>query len=648
MCYTHSNNNARGNINMDVGRKLGNYLLISFLGQGGFGNVYLGQHKILQTYAAIKVMHNNLSPTELQNFVQEARIIANLKHPSIVRILDFDVVGTTPFLVMDYAPHGTLRQRHPRGYQIPFTTVVSYVNQVAAALQYAHDHKLIHRDVKPENMLIGPNNEIVLSDFGIAVVAHSTNSRKVEDIIGTWTYAAPELFRGTLYPATDQYALAIVAYEWICGTPPFHGDLPALYHQHMNVPVPSLQQKMPTIPSNVEQVIMTALAKDSHQRFADIQEFANALMAASQLATIPTLSTSPVVRNISSVPMNTSVQVTKVIACSRCGSPTSANSTICINCGMSFVANVSEAVRERTTPLPPSSIGMILLTYGGHSDAVSGVAWSPDGRFLASASHDKTLQVWEASNGKLWLTYGGHSDAVRSVAWSPDGRFLASASDDKTVQIWEVSNGKRWKTYSGHSCGLWAVAWSPDGRFLASASRNNTVHVQDASYGALLLTYHGHSDYVVDISWSPDGYFLASASDDKTVQIWEASTGNCRLTYGGHLSRVCAVTWSPDRRFLASVGYDGTMQVWSSSDGQCWLIYDSHSRCVRAVAWSPDGHFLASVGEYGITQVWEASTGKLWLTYSGLYDVSSIAWSPDGHFLALASYDTIVEVWQVV
>jgi eukaryotic-like serine/threonine-protein kinase len=427
---------------MDVGRQLGNYLLIRLLGQGGFADVYLGQHKILQTYAAIKVMNAHLSQTELQNFVQEARTIANLKHPAIVRILDFDVAdNTTPFLVMDHAPHGTLRQRHPRGSQIPLATVVSYVQQVAAALQYAHDQKLIHRDVKPENMLIGSKHEIVLSDFGIAVVAHSTRSRKVEDIIGTWTYAAPELFLGTPYPATDQYALAIVAYEWLCGTPPFRGNFPSLYHQHMNVPVPSLRQKIPTLPPAVEQVILTALAKDPHQRYTSVQAFADALEAAIQPPPpMPLPPSAPVVQHVSPVPMNAPALATKMAPCPHCGNSISANSIFCNVCGMKFAASVPETVRMSPTPIsfPAFSPGTTLLTYGGHFSEVTAVAWSPDGSLLASASNDKTVQVWEASNGKLRLTYRGHSDPVWSVAWSPDGRLLASVSSDKTVQVWQA------------------------------------------------------------------------------------------------------------------------------------------------------------------------------------------------------------------
>ncbi|HVB22635.1 MAG TPA: protein kinase [Ktedonobacteraceae bacterium] len=507
---------------MDVGRQLGNYLLIRLLGQGGFADVYLGQHKILQTYAAIKVMNAHLSSAELQNFVREARTIANLKHPAIVRILDFDVAdNTTPFLVMDHAPHGTLRQRHPRGSQVPLATVVSYVHQVAAALQYAHDQKLIHRDVKPENMLIGSKHEIVLSDFGIAVVAHSTYSRKVEDIVGTWTYAAPELFLGTPYPATDQYALAIVAYEWLCGTPPFRGDFPALYHQHMNVTVPSLRQKMPTLPPAIEQVILTALAKDPHQRYICVQAFANALEAASQSQSSQPMFSSlpaPVIQHVSPLSMNAPVLSIKIIPCPHCGGLIGARSIFCNVCGTQLAVSASKTVRVLAAP----SLGTTLLTYSNHSSSVYAVAWSPDGHLLASASFDGTVQVWESSGGKRRLTYRGQSHYVTAVAWSPDGCLLASASYDKTVQVWEASTGKPRLIYNGHSGLVNVVVWSPDGRLLASASWDKTVQVWEASTGKPCLTYRGHSDRVNAVVWSPDGRLLASASEDRTVQVWQA------------------------------------------------------------------------------------------------------------------------------
>ena len=142
-------------------------------------------------------------------------MLANLIHPQIVRVLDFGVADHTPYLVMDYAPSGTLRTRHPKGTRLAVPTVVSYVKQCAQALQYAHDQKIIHRDVKPENMLIGRNGEILLSDFGIALVAQSSRYQSTKDMAGTITYMAPEQIEAHPRPASDQYSLGIVTYEWL-------------------------------------------------------------------------------------------------------------------------------------------------------------------------------------------------------------------------------------------------------------------------------------------------------------------------------------------------------------------------------------------------------------------------------------------------
>src|SRR5439155_23219890 len=156
----------------------------------------------------------------------EARTLAHLRHPHSVQVLDFGLEGMTAFLVMDYAPNGTLRQRHPTGTLLPLDTVVTYVRQVAEALQYAHQEKLIHHDIKPENMLLGRSNEVLLSDFGIAIVAQSSRYSGDQEVGGTIAYMAPEQLQGKAVPASDQYALGIVVYEWLSGDRPFHGSFP--------------------------------------------------------------------------------------------------------------------------------------------------------------------------------------------------------------------------------------------------------------------------------------------------------------------------------------------------------------------------------------------------------------------------------------
>ncbi|TMC24449.1 MAG: serine/threonine protein kinase [Chloroflexi bacterium] len=264
-----------------IGQQLGNYRLVRLLGQGGFADVYLGEHVYLKTQAAIKVLHAQITDDNMEGFITEAQTIARLKHPHIIRVLDFGVQNNTPFLVMDYAPKGTLRQLHPRGSRLPLSTIVPYVKQLAGALHYAHSQKLIHRDIKPENMLLGHNEEILISDFGIATMAQSSRYQHTQDVVGTVAYMAPEQIQGKPRPVSDEYALGIVIYEWLMGSCPFQGSFTEIASQHVFATPASLQEKLPALSPDVEKVIMMALAKDPQQRFANLQAFANALEQAS-------------------------------------------------------------------------------------------------------------------------------------------------------------------------------------------------------------------------------------------------------------------------------------------------------------------------------------------------------------------------------
>src|ERR1700730_8860925 len=163
-----------------LGQQLGNYRLTRLLGQGGFAEVYLGEHIYLKTLAALKILDIELSEQEAASFVQEAQTLARLSHPHIVRVLDFAVQDGTPFLVLEYAPHGTLRQQHGKGEPLPLERAAHYVEQVAAPLQYAHDHQLIPRDVKPENLLLNERFDVLLSDFGLGMFARHTHSQSLQ------------------------------------------------------------------------------------------------------------------------------------------------------------------------------------------------------------------------------------------------------------------------------------------------------------------------------------------------------------------------------------------------------------------------------------------------------------------------------------
>jgi predicted ATPase/serine/threonine protein kinase/DNA-binding CsgD family transcriptional regulator len=263
-----------------VGQHLGNYQLLHLIGRGNFTDVYLGEHLHLNTQAAIKVLHTRLTSEESEKLRTEARTMARLAHPHIVRVLDFGIEESIPFLIMEYAPNGTLRQSHPKESRVPLDIVVSYVKQMAEALQYIHTQKLIHRDVKPESMLLGRNNEVLLAEFGIAIIAQSTRSQQTQqtqEAAGSVAYMAPEQLMGKPRPASDQYALAVVTYEWLSGAPPFTGSVQQIASQHLSAHPLPLRAKMPAISTAVEQVVMKALDKDPQQRFANVADFALAL-----------------------------------------------------------------------------------------------------------------------------------------------------------------------------------------------------------------------------------------------------------------------------------------------------------------------------------------------------------------------------------
>ncbi len=265
-----------------VGQQLGNYRLVRLLGRGGFAEVYLGEHVDLGTQAAIKVLHAQLTSKDIERFNAEASTIARLSHPHIVQLLEYATDEGIPFLVLDYAPGGTLRERHPRGTPVAVETILPYVRQACDALHYAHEEKLIHRDVKPENLLLSADGQVLLGDFGIATVAQSSHSQSTQEALGTITYMAPEQIQGKPRPASDIYALGIIVYEWLTGEAPFSGSFGEIATQHLFATPQSLRERVPEISEAVEYVVSRALAKDAKARFTNPRAFATALEQAAQ------------------------------------------------------------------------------------------------------------------------------------------------------------------------------------------------------------------------------------------------------------------------------------------------------------------------------------------------------------------------------
>lgn len=275
------------------GSYIGNYLLLRLLGDGGFASVYLGEHRYLKRLVAIKVLRTMLAEQEKGHFLEEAQLLAKLSHPHIVRVLEFDIVHkrtfvqnsvvieNIPFLVMDYIADGNLRTIYPMGTRLSLPTIIPAIKQAAEALFYAHTQGIIHRDIKPENLLV-VGQQIMVSDFGLALFAPHPDLISLKSMVGTVPYSAPEQLQGKPTFASDQYSLAIMAYEWLYGHLPFRGTDIEIIMQHISSP-PLLEDDNGFLPQQVQNVLLKALAKNPTQRFETILDFALALEEVSQV-----------------------------------------------------------------------------------------------------------------------------------------------------------------------------------------------------------------------------------------------------------------------------------------------------------------------------------------------------------------------------
>jgi WD40 repeat protein len=297
--------------------------------------------------------------------------------------------------------------------------------------------------------------------------------------------------------------------------------------------------------------------------------------------------------------------------------------------------------------------GQSIYTLSGHSDIVRILAFSPDGKKLASGSADTTIILWDVETGQLRDQLRGHSNLINSLSFSPDGNTLTSGSGDGSIILWDMNPRQPIsRVLNGYTHGgpVLSIAFSPDGKMLASGSVDTTIMLWNVEKSQSIgdQPLFGHTEVVRSVTFSPDGKMLASGSGDGNIILWDVMTRKAIVSLSGHTAPITSVTFSPDGRTLASGSEDKTVMLWDVEKHQAIAALSGHSTSVNSIAFNPDGKTLASGSGDGSIILWDVMTRKVIVSFGGHLDsVTSIAFSPDGRILVSGSYDKTIILWDV-
>jgi WD40 repeat protein len=752
-----------------VGR-LGHYEVREVVGQGGMGLVLKAFDQTLQRVVAIKVMASQLSnsASARKRFVREAQAAAAVRNEHVIDIHAVEGASERPYLVMEYVSGVSLQERLERSGPLEIKEILRIGIQTAAGLAAAHAQGLVHRDVKPANILLENGVERVkLTDFGLARAVDDASITQSGVVAGTPQYMAPEQARGEAVDhRADLFSLGSVLYALCTGHAPFRasGTLAVLKRVCEETPRP-IEEINPEVPDWLVAIIARLHAKDPADRFQSAAEVAEVLskhLAQLQQAGgewrvtgVPPTSRHPppatrqprgrrwvavaaalavlmgglalteasgvthvaatvirILRPEGTLVVETddpNVQVTVEgdgglvirgagtqefrlrpgsyrLQASRDGKPIQTE-VVTITRGDKRVVRVSLEAggpgEPRAafvfTPPPPGPLDRLdpagippeerfswqpkelVAVLGEHRQRhwapVNSVAWSADGKRIASGGQDYVIRVWDAETMREQAVLRGHTREVQSVALSRDGRHLLSGGWDETVRWWDVETGQELRRLGGHGQ-VTGVALSPDGHRALSGHHDRTLHLWDLDTGAELRPFEGHTYTVGGAAFSVDGRRAISGGFDNTVRLWDVESGKPLHRLEGHTGMVRAVAFSPDGRLAlsgnlhAAGSYDHApdyhLRLWDVDSGQEVRRFRGHTSLVEGVTFSPDGRHALSCSDDGTLRLWEVGTGKELRRFEGhAGSVRGVAFSPDGRRAVSGGGDGTVRCWDV-
>ena len=665
--------------------RLSRYEIERVIGSGGMGVVLKAHDSELNRPVAIKVLAPHLAHNGAarQRFAREGRAAAAVVHEHVMTIHNVESDADNPFLVMQFVSGQSLQTRLDEHGPMDVKEILRIGAQAAAGLAAAHAQGVVHRDVKPSNILLENGVErVVLSDFGLARAVDDASVTRQGTLTGTPEYMSPEQAKGEAVDhRSDLFSLGSVIYAMCTGQSPFKaGATLGVLRRIADESPRSLREINPKIPDWLEAIVDKLLAKDASQRFQSAEEICELLgqwLAHLQApATKPRPHTLAVRRTaktsgtdwqsilrrkrnwIAALSLLLVAIVAAAVMFVRLGettvrieihdpnitvrfgeneitfehdgqkirvTPGTQNNIVVkqgdtevrrgsfeLKKGQKVVLHVSTVngrvdvsgddavvwLPPRDAPRPPSPL-IAIRTLKGHTDSVYTLAFSPDGKTLATAGNDSFIKLWDVATGKDKATLKGHPKAVRFLAFNPDGTLLAWVSADSTTVLWDIATCKRKSTLTGHDGPASGIAFSPDGSTLATSGDDRTVRMWEVATGKQKAKIQSHNGAVWSVAFSPDGKTLVSGSDDMRIHFWNASGSQQVGGLKGHTGGVRALAFNSKGNLLASGSLDNSIKLWnpaSAREGE-WrdlATLKGHTKPVASLSFSPDDKTLAS------------------------------------------------------